>query len=300
MKQHILAAILVAALASSVAHADSLDLTFTVSGNGGLSQAQTGVSDSQFWWADSSGTVPASTVAATGFVPFPAFEKFVDMLGFGAGGSLLTSSAFTLGADQMLDVNFSILTGNTNWISPDFRVSPHGFALLIQDNGSPIVLANTTATLGDFFTIETAGPPTSPHYVSPADGHFTPVSPGVTTTATPLMPLNTGPNADSLDLTFGDLHFWNDPLMAADCGCSLDVASSYTPGAGTFRLVFGIYNYWGGTAVPSQWSDGVIAVKGVDVSNVPEPSSLALLPLGLIGIVVAGRYRKRMASGKAA
>src|SRR4051812_25194947 len=125
-------------------------LTYTVIGTGGVSQALVGLSNSPFWWIDTTGRAPAGEVVARGFTPFPAFVKVVDTLGAGGGGSLLVSSPFSVQAGCTLEVTFRILKILNSYANND-TTAPLGFALLIPTSGAPIVLANVTAENRNYF-----------------------------------------------------------------------------------------------------------------------------------------------------
>jgi hypothetical protein len=90
--------------------------------------------------------------------------------------------------------------------------------------------------------------------------------------------------------------------MAGECAypCGIDVTSIYTPGSGTYQLLFGIFNM-SGEADATRPS--ALAVKSVSVEEpatlalssltvpVPEPPTVALTITALLGGVIFRRRR---------
>jgi hypothetical protein len=222
-----------AADALRVAAADALRVAaaedfFTVTGTGGVSPAQAGVSTTPFLWIDTTGRTPGADATAYGFAPFPAFQQALDLRVGGGAGSLLLSSPFRLRDGDVLTVNFLLisqrLTSSGWWADGS---PPEGFALLLKDGVAVAVLENLTAAGDRYYSnVLTPGIP-------PADCNFTPPSPGVTSRTT---------EGSGLDVTLGSTHYYADggPPM---CGCFVGVSTKFMPGAGTYQLLFGLYDF---------------------------------------------------------
>jgi hypothetical protein len=173
----------------------------------------------------------------------------VDVLGAGGGGSLLLSSPFDLDADATLAVSFKLLKKLFSYSNSDLT-APLGFALLLQVALPRIVLANVTAENRTYFN--NSGFLTT---VPASETPFVPSSPGVTTTTT---------SGSGLDVTLNGAHYGSVPNVAGLCGCFLDVVSSYNPGAGTYQLLFGVYDFSsGGTPSVPDLFRGALVVTDV-------------------------------------
>lgn len=202
------------------------DLTFTIIGTGGVSLPQTDVSRDRFWWINTDGPASPEIVLATGFVPFNAFSQVAQP------ASVLFSDPFTLRHAESLEVTFALLSA----LTPDqinFGAnSPEGFALLLQNGQLVAVLANTRADGRTFYNNEFTFPKPLPQ-----DCVYTPPSAGVTITVAPQL--------IDVDVTLGGHRYA--PVIPNPgfgyCGCELPITASVTPGAGTYQLLFGIYDF---------------------------------------------------------
>jgi|RhiMethySRZTD1v2_1073278.scaffolds.fasta_scaffold76711_2 hypothetical protein len=233
-------------------------LTYTVIGTGGLSPALPGLSNSPFWWIDTTGGTPAGEVIARGFTPFPAFVKVVDTLGAGGGGSLLLSSPFQVQAGHRLDLEFQLLKIFYSYSNNDMT-APLGFALLLPSSGPPVVLGNITAEDKNYFNNSSfLGSVTVP------ETPFAPPTTGVSVTTV---------SGAGLDVTLNGAHYAADPNVAGFCGCYLRVTSSFTPQAGTYQLLFGNYDFaTGGPSSAPNLFRGALIINDVRCKPaVPSP-----------------------------
>jgi hypothetical protein len=267
MRLRLIAATLGSLLCVLPADAASIDLAFTVDGVGGLSAPTTDISASTFNWIDTTGTSGSTALTAFGFNPFAAFDYVVDTVNHAGGGSVMVSDAFTLGADETLSIAFRLLSLTDIWFD---TTAPTGMALLISDTAPLIVLANINADGTQF--LKNQGYPG----VTPADSSFTPVSPSVTTTTV---------YGQGIDASLGAFRYADPDNITGRCGCFLDVASSVTPGAGTYQLVFALYDY-------EQNSRGYLnaALAVTDVQTTPEPSAFALMSVASVATTI---WRRR-------
>jgi len=245
----------------AMARADSLGLTYIVTGTGGLSQATPGLSNAPFWSIDTS--APGGQVTGSVLVPY-GFDAFTSALPIGSGvfpafetngvlGSFLLSSSFMLNADESASVSFSALT---NSAQPYFDLA---FGALLR-NGS--VAAILGVVRPDGFNVWSDMPgPSSSRYPLP--------SPGVSSTIA-----TSGPRNLVLDgVQYGQ------PSKPGDCfdRCITEVTSTLTPGAGSYQLLFGVFG-----------APHALAVTSV---SVPEPGTLGLIGVGLLAL---GFSRRRL------
>lgn len=257
MYRFVLCAVLVFGL-TGFASADDLSLGYTVMGTGGLSAPATGFSNSPFWWADTSGNVAESTLANYGFTPFTL--PFGQNPGYDSvTGSLLLSSLFNMVAGQTLSVTTTAITNQ----SQDSKQLD--FALLLQNNQLVAVLSDISPDgsrgFGDFGT-----------------GQKAPANAGVTNTV-----LNSSSGAVGTPFTLGSSQYNGAPTNPGSLNTSTETVSTYTPGAGTYQLLFGAF--YQPTNGPSQ---SAIAVQSV---SMPEEgtrmdvfiSGIAFMMLGLLG-----------------
>jgi len=261
-------------LLAGFASADSLSLSYTVSGTGGVSQPVSGFSNTSFWWADTSGGVSGSVLTALGFdlvPPGPGGTPYY--FNSGSTGSLLFSSVLTMSGES-LTVDFAGMT--VAGLPP---LNQADFALLVQNSQVVAILADVAPNgvnhIYDF------GPMPGTLYPNP--------SPGVTTTAssTPL----------STDIPLGDTDYGNSSSSGGYCkvgiqNCMIQVSSTYTPAPGQYQLVFGAYDLVGNN-LPS-----AVAVESVTVPEGGSSLEMILVAMAMCSMAIVIRRRKAVAQSK--
>src|SRR5690242_9820320 len=109
--------------------ADNLDLTYSVTGDGGISQPLAPISSNPFWWIDTKGT-DSLGLANYGFNPL------LDNTTIDPGewhGSTLLSSPFDLQDGEALTVMADVFS-NTGYKGSLAVFNQAGFALLLQNS----------------------------------------------------------------------------------------------------------------------------------------------------------------------
>ncbi len=243
MRKAIFLVVVLVLATASVAVGDSID-GFTVIGNGGLSSAVAGVSSNSFWWAGTGASteVNGSILRSYDFDPLSGSFRGVTPPPFAENGlysgSLLLSNSFTVNGSQAISLTYGALSG------APFAFGNFAFALLLNDS-------QVAAVLG---------------VVSPMNLHSTSDEPflgTIFTSPSPGVQLNVDFQTQAYPAGF--------QLGSSSYGCFGDSAgpcqseftSTYTPGAGTYQLLFGDF---GNANAPT-----AVAVKSV---RVPEERTL--------------------------
>lgn len=254
------AAVLLCALPASADTVTALPLTYLVSGVGGLSDPVINLSDSPFWWVNTTGNIPSQSLTDIyGFQPIQTLNGFVATFD---PGSFLLSNSFYLSDGDTLKIAISMLGTGA------YPYSDAGMILLLKDSVLSAVLLNARLdnvnVFGDFDPI--------PQLTSP--------SPGVNI-------VYTLPGLPGL-INLGNVTYGVPPGFTSDCRpqpdmnfpCRGDFATSFAPGAGTYQLLFGEFGS----------NKSAMAIQNVSVQSVPEPSTLIMLAAGLTLLAFARRH----------
>ena len=223
--------------------ASASPMTFSVSGTGAVASGIPAISNSPFWWIDSTGGVSGAAVDPFGFDVFQGAG--VNGIPSGVTGSLLTSSLFSLSDGETLNVALTLLTPfSDNW-------GGLGFAVLLEDSTVKAILANSRPDgIGHFGDL-----------AHPKDVDFNQPGPDVGFKA----------KSGAIDSNFqlGGFQYGPSGLIGS-CQfnvCETNIFASIAPGAGNYQLLFGTFG-----------TTNALAVTDVSTA-VPEPATLVLLGL---------------------
>lgn len=180
----------------------------------------------------------------------------------GTNGTTLTSNVFSANAGDLLDFYFNYVT------SDGAGYADYAWAQLV-DASSNVVILFTARTMPSGSIVPGTGlPPPNATLIPPS----VPIIPG-------------GPSWSPLDGSSG-------ACWSTGCGYTDWVESQYTIAtAGNYTLQFGVTN-WADTLYDSGMAFDGITVGGNPITPAPEPTSLALLGIGLAGLRATARRRR--------
>ena len=262
MKKRLLTIFLAAGLTSAAANASPVFSGGIPGGWSSLGNAGTDGSDGVV------GLAPGSTTPY-GWVSTYKGVNGVGLQGIGGSGnattgSTLTTSYFSVGANTSLSFYFNYVT------SDGAGFADYGWARLLDGSGKQVALLFTART--------TPGGNSVPGFSMPApDATLTPGNVGILT-GTGWSPLGPDDSGKCYDIGCGHTGWIHSVYNIMD--------------AGSYALQFGVVN-WNDQLYQSGLAfDGILA-GGKPIEDLPEPASLALIGMGLLGFGLSRRRNKR-------
>ena len=203
-------------------------------------------------------------------------------LGTETDGSALTLAFSTTTANSLLQYDFNYITSDGSGY-PDYS-----WVELESSTGTPLALLFTAETETSGTISPAPGLPTPVATLTPSS---VPIEPGSGTVCTGLTGGSTGCNTPAGGPVWSELGTYSGECWATGCGLTGWIQSDYTiAAAGDYELVFGVTN------VNDTLYDSGLAIDGVTINGTPigtpEPSSLALLGMGMIALVIISRRQK--------